>query len=58
MKWLYMAFYPESSSHHVKKSLERSISVIGTYLQPKEDKTILKSHDSHSKPVALLDILL
>ena len=58
MKWLYVAFYPESGSCHVKKSSENSVSVIGTCLQPKGGKTILKSHDSHSKPVALLEILL
>ena len=41
----------------MKKSSEHSVLVIGTCLQPK-GKTILKSHDSHSKSVALFVILL
>ena len=36
----------------IKKSSEHSISVPGKCLQPQGGKSILKSHDSHSKPVA------
>ena len=42
MKWLYMAFYPESFSYRLQKSSENRISVTGTYLQSQGGKTILR----------------
>ena len=60
MVWLYIAFYPQSFWCCVKNLFKyrKLVIAIDTCLHLQESKTILESHDSHSKYVALLPALL